>query len=104
MVEGNDELNKIIKYFLNETQKKYNIAAAYLYGSFAKGTSSKWSDIDVAVVSSDFSDDLFEDRLFLMRLAASIDDRLEPRPIKKELFNQNDPMVDEIQKNGIQLI
>ena len=86
MVEGNDELNKIIKYFLNEIQKKYNIAAACLYGSFAQGTSSKWSDIDVAVVSSDFSDDLFEDRLFLMRLAASIDDRLEPRPIKKELF------------------
>jgi len=58
----------------------------------------------VAIVSPDFSDDLFEDRLFLMRLAATIDDRIEPRPFKEELFNRNDPLVDEIQKNGIQLL
>ena len=39
-----------------------------------------------------------------MQLAASIDDRIEPKPFKKELFNRNDPLVDEIQKNGIQFI
>jgi hypothetical protein len=39
-----------------------------------------------------------------MRMAASIDDRIEPRPFREELFNRNDPLVDEIQKNGVQLI
>jgi predicted nucleotidyltransferase len=104
MAERNDHLNKKIHYFLDETQKKYSVTCAYLYGSFAKGTSNKWSDIDLAIVSPDFSDDLFEDRLFLMRLAATIDDRIEPRLFKEELFNRNDPLVDEIQKNGIQLL
>ena len=104
MAEGNDDVKKIVKYFLDEVQKKYNIDRAYLYGSYAKGTSNKWSDIDVAIISTDFSDDLFEERLNLMQLAASIDNRIEPKPFKRELFNRNDPLVDEIQKNGIQYI
>jgi predicted nucleotidyltransferase len=104
MAERKDRFNKVINSFLEEIQKKYRIDDAYLYGSFAKGTSRKWSDIDIAIVSSDFSDDLFEERLLLMRLASTIDDRIEPRPFKKELFNRNDPLVDEIQKNGIRLI
>ena len=104
MVESKDRLNKIINIFLEEIQKKYRIDNAYLYGSFAKGTFNKWSDIDIAIVSSDFSDDLFEDKLSLMRLASTIDDRIEPRPFKTEFFNRNDPLADEVQKNGIRLI
>ena len=104
MADGKDSLNKVITSFLDEIQKKYRIDNAYLYGSFAKGTSNKWSDIDIAIISSDFSDDLFDDRLALMRLAATIDDRIEPRPFRRNLFNRNDPLADEIQKNGIRLI
>lgn len=104
MAERNDEVKKIVTYFLDEVRKKYSIDRAYLYGSFAKGTSNKWSDIDIAIISPDFSDDLFEERLNLMQLAASIDDRIEPKPYKRELFVRNDPLVDEIQKNGIQFI
>jgi predicted nucleotidyltransferase len=104
MADGKDSLNKVITSFLDEIQKKFSIDNAYLYGSFAKGTSNKWSDIDIAIISSDFSDDLFDDRLALMRLAATIDDRIEPRPFRRNLFNRNDPLADEIQKNGIRLI
>jgi predicted nucleotidyltransferase len=104
MADGKDSLNKVITSFLDEIQKKFSIDNAYLYGSFAKGTSNKWSDIDIAIISSDFSDDLFDDRLALMRLAATIDDRIEPRPFRRNLFNRNDPLADEIQKNGILLI
>lgn len=104
MAESNSEIEKILRHFLGEVQQKYQIVSAYLYGSFARGTSNKWSDIDVAIISPDFSDDLFEERLKLMKLAASIDDRIEPKPFKKEFFDPNDPLVDEIQKNGIQLL
>ena len=93
-----------IQIFLREIQKKYSSVQAYIYGSFAKGTSHKQSDIDLSIISPDFSDDILEDRLFLMRIAASIDDRIEPHPFKKDLFNPNDPLVDEIQKNGIQIL
>ena len=104
MAEKNDAVKKIVKHFLDEVRKNYNIDGAYLYGSYAKGTSNKWSDIDIAIISPDFSDDLFAERLTLMQLAASIDDRIEPKPFKTELFDHNDPLVDEIQKNGIPFI
>ena len=104
MAKNKDRLNKIINSFLAEIQKKYKIDSAYLYGSFAKGTYNKWSDIDIAIVSSDFPDDLFETKLSLMRLASTVDVRIEPRPFKKDFFSRNDPLVDEIQKNGVRVI
>jgi predicted nucleotidyltransferase len=104
MAEKNDAVKKIIMHFLDEVRKNYNIDGAYLYGSYAKGTSNRWSDIDIAIISPDFSDDLFAERLTLMQLAASIDDRIEPKPFKAELFDRNDPLVDEIQKTGIPFI
>ncbi len=104
MAKKNDDINKILKSFLKQVGRHYKIAGAYLYGSFAKGKACEWSDIDVAVISSDFSDDLFDERLNLMQMASSVDDRIEPKPFKTELFDCNDPLVNEIIKTGIQLI
>ena len=96
-------IEKSIQRFLNAVSRQYRIQAAYLYGSQAKGKATQWSDIDVAVVSPDFSDDLFEERIILMQLAAHIDDRIEPRLFKVETFNVNDPIANEIQKRGIRV-
>ncbi len=96
-------VEEIIQSFLNAVSRRYRIKAAYLYGSQVKGMASQWSDIDVAVVSSDFSDDLFEERLALMHLAARIDSRIEPRPFKEETFNGNDPIASEIQRHGLRV-
>jgi len=54
--------------------------------------------------SPDFSEDLYEERLVLMRLAADLDDRIEPKPFRPEMFNSIKPLVDEIQKHGLKLI
>ena len=76
----------------------------YIYGSFAKGTNHKWSDIDLAIISPDFSDDTLSDRLMLMKIGASIDDRIEPHPFSLKRFDVTDPLVNEICKNGIQIV
>ena len=114
MVEGRERTNfsmanispsieKSVQRFLYTVRSRYRIQAAYLYGSQARGKATQWSDIDVAVVSPDFSDDLFEERLVLMHLAVLIDDRIEPRPFKVETFNVNDPIASEIQKSGMRM-
>jgi len=103
MVERSSEIEKIVKIFLDEIQRTYRLDSAYLFGSRAKGASDQWSDIDLAVVSPDFSEDLYEERLALMRLAAAIDDRIEPKSFRPEMFTPNEPLVDEIQKHGIKL-
>lgn len=104
MAAGNDDLEKIIQIFLDAIGKTYQVESAYLFGSHAKGTSKQWSDIDLAIVSPDFSEDLYEERLILMRLAAEIDDRIEPKPFRPEMFSPIEPLVDEIQKHGLKLI
>ena len=81
MVAIPDAVTQSVRRFLAAVQQQRRVEAAYLYGSQVKGTSTQWSDIDVAVISPDFAD-LFQERLALMRLAAQIDDRIEPYPFK----------------------
>ena len=104
MATRNDSINNCILRFLNAVQKRYLVERAYIFGSYAKGTAKKWSDIDLAIISKDFSDDTFEDKLYLMKLAIQFDDRIEPMPYHPAAFNPNDPLVAEIQKTGIQIM
>ncbi|MBW1759475.1 MAG: nucleotidyltransferase domain-containing protein [Deltaproteobacteria bacterium] len=104
MAERNDQINKKIKMFLSRVEKKYHISDAYIFGSYAKGTFGKWSDIDLALISPDFSDESFDVRLELMKIASTIDDRIEPCPYKTDTFNIDDPLVAEIKKYGIRIM
>jgi predicted nucleotidyltransferase len=92
---------KFITYLQNQGIK---IDSAYLFGSFAKGTEHKWSDIDVAVISSDFSDDRFEEGVRLMILSHDIDNRIEPVPFNPETFIDENPLAWEIKKTGYLLV
>ncbi len=79
------------------------LRSCYLYGSYSKGTATAWSDIDLAIVSPDFSQNLFEDQIRLLRLAAQIDDRIEARPFTPDRFNMNEPLVYEILQSGLKV-
>ena len=93
-----------VERFLAVVRRRLRVDAAYLYGSQAVGSARPWSDIDVAVVSPDFSDDLFQERVNLMRWAAEIDDRIEPQPFTPERFGPNDPLAHEISRHGVRLL
>jgi uncharacterized protein len=103
MAEIPDNIEQSIKRFLAAIRRLKKVDKAYLYGSQINGRATKWSDIDVAVISADFSSDLFEERLALMRLAAEIDDRIEPWPFTPESFDANDPLANEIRQAGVEL-
>ena len=78
-----------------------HVDKAYLFGSCLTGKADGWSDIDVAVVSSTISDDRFEERVALTRIAIDIDDRIEPHPFNASTFVPDDPFVREIIKTGL---
>ena len=92
-----------VREFLAAVSKEHCILAAYLYGSEVRGQAGPWSDIDVAVVSPDFADDLFAAQLNLMLLAAKIDERIEPRAFSPESFHVNNPLASEIQNTGVRI-
>ena len=97
------EIEESIQRFITLLQKEGRVLKVFLYGSHAKGSAGEWSDIDLAVVSPDFSEDLFEERIRLMKLALGVDDRIEPTPFRPEDFDQNDPLVNEICQSGIEI-
>ena len=80
------------------------VEAADLYGSQAAGSVCPWSDTDVAVISPDFSDDPFEERVTLMQWSGGIDDRIEPQPFTPERFVPNDPLAHEVSRHGVRLV
>jgi len=103
MAEISAAVQRSLREFLAAVREDRRITAAYLYGSEARGQAGPWSDIDVAIISPDFGDDLFAAQLALMKLAARMDERIEPRAFTPESFNLNNPLVSAIQDTGIRI-
>jgi hypothetical protein len=92
----------IIKKYVEELEKnQILISEAVIFGSHAKSTAKPHSDIDVALISSAFTGDRFEDRRKIVPLRRKIDSRIEPIPFKPEDFNSNGILAEEIRKTGI---
>jgi predicted nucleotidyltransferase len=92
-----------VKKFLAAAAKDWRITAAYLYGSETRSQAGPWSDIDVAVISPDFADNLFAAQVALMQLAAAVDERIEPRAFTPDSFHPNNPLASEIQATGLRV-
>ncbi len=104
MVQINADVMDKARQFLHVLKEQgINVTAAYLFGSYTRGNSHKWSDIDIAVVSPDFSLSRFENSLRLMKIASKIDLSIEPVAYHPETFVDEDPLVWEIKKEGIPL-
>jgi len=97
-------IEKIARDFGTLVQKEFDVKNIYLYGSYAKGTNSEDSDIDIAVIGDDFSGDLIDDTFKLMRIRRKIDNRIEPRPFRTCDFNTSNPFSNEIMKTGIMIM
>ncbi|MBU1104888.1 nucleotidyltransferase domain-containing protein [Candidatus Parcubacteria bacterium] len=73
-----------------------------LFGSYAKGTASKNSDIDVCVVSRAFGKDEFSETSDLFKIAWRTSPNIEPIAMNPGRFNDPfDPLCVEIKKYGI---
>ncbi|GMT45106.1 MAG: hypothetical protein IEMM0006_0938 [bacterium] len=93
------EIIDIANRFAAKVAEKYDCVGIVLFGSYAKGSYHKDSDIDIAVILKDF-DNLLDIQLELMRLRRKIDSRIEPHPIRESDFNLNNPLANEIKKYG----
>jgi len=90
-----------VRRYIQELQRNnIPIQGAVIFGSYAKGDPKEESDIDIALVSTAFTGDRFEDRRKIVPLRRKIDNRIEPIPFRPEDFEEGGNLVDEIKKTG----
>ena len=75
-----------------------------IYGSYAKGKTKPWSDIDVCVVSSDFGKNWWREETLVARKAVEIDPAIEAIAYSsQDLAEKYDPLAAQIRKTGIEV-
>jgi predicted nucleotidyltransferase len=96
------EIYPIILRYINVVRQYFEIDSVFLFGSYAAGSASSDSDIDLAIVSSSFSKNRFDDNVTLGKLTWGIDTRIEPIGFTPEEF-QARFLAQEIKKKGIEV-
>jgi|LGVC01.1.fsa_nt_gb predicted nucleotidyltransferase len=100
------KIKRIIQKFVAILlDKGIRIEQVILYGSYASGNITPYSDIDIAIISPDFGNDKFEESKLLLQTAWRVDPRLQPVPISSESFVKNTwiPLFHQIKEYGIEI-
>ena len=98
------EIIDIVNEYIEIVSKNYDVVAIILFGSYAKGTQRKDSDIDIAIITDDIKTDKFDEEVNLMQLKNDIDYRIEPHIISiSDYENDETPFVIEVKNTGIKV-
>jgi predicted nucleotidyltransferase len=99
------KVKKIVdKYLIILKKNNIPINQAILFGSYAKGDYSDWSDIDIALVSDIFEGNRIDDRSKIRLITLKVSSDIEVLPYRPKDFNSDDPFVKEIMLSGIRII
>ena len=100
-----DHINDMIQKYLAALNAQHiPIQRVFLFGSYARGNYTEWSDIDLAVVSDIFEGKRFEDRKKIRPITMSGCSLIEVLPYRPEDFTPDDPFVNEILQTGLRIV
>jgi predicted nucleotidyltransferase len=106
MVTDNETINKIIQQYIADVRKNMPIDKVYLYGSYAKGTQTEHSDIDICFFSRDFENqptiDIIMQLFRLTRKYKGFD--IQPTAFTVSDMSNDNPFVKEILRTGREII
>ncbi len=92
MVASKDISMKKARLFIDSLREAgIDVSEAYLFGSVAQGLAGKDSDIDVAVVSSDFQGIRYHDMKKISKYRRKVDFRLEIHPFSRQEVEHDPP-------------
>jgi len=100
-MDKTDALN-IAQRYAETLRNSFDFKKVILFGSYAKGNHREDSDIDIAVVFSDYANRL-DRQVELMKLTRLIDTRIEPHPFRENEFEISNPFVNEIMTYGTEV-
>ena len=104
MAKRRAEAIKIVKKYVEELRRNgIKVTRAYLYGSYAYGKPHKYSDIDVVIVSPQFSGIRFMDSYKIARLRRNVDLRISPLAYHPRNFKKDYIIPYEAMTKGIRI-
>ena len=96
------DIKEIINRFLLKlSESNIKIQKAVLFGSYAKKIHGEYSDIDLALVSPDFTGNPYDDNEKIRDAKFAVSYNIEAHTYRADEFNESDPFVREILKHGI---
>ncbi len=101
---GNKTNQEVLRYARLLREANLRIEKLIVFGSRAKGTYHRDSDIDVCVVSKQFGKNLHDERVQLMHIRNDETINIEPHPYHPDdLNNKWDGLAHEIRTHGIEI-
>ncbi len=104
MASVSNRIEKIILGLINELEKNgFSIDEVFLFGSYADGSNTEESDIDLLIVSPQFVGDRIEDRKKIRKYVLKTSSYIEVIPCSREDFEIGNPFIDNIIRNGVKI-
>lgn len=99
-----DAIIRDLGHLIAELDKEnIRIMRTILFGSQVRGTATEWSDIDVALVSPDFSGRRFDDNCRIRKVKLRTNTRFDTHPFTQEDFDSSPFAHHEILKYGVEI-
>jgi predicted nucleotidyltransferase len=101
-----ETVNETVRSYVADVKSVIQIDYAFLYGSYAKGTATEQSDIDVCFFSHSFDSlspvDIMKQLFRMTRKYKGID--IEPRGFSTSELTNDNPFVKEVLRTGREIL
>lgn len=100
-----DSIIKLAESFAREIkQEGIHLRKVILFGSYAKNTAHRNSDIDIALVADEFAGFVFNDlNFFIKTIIKKPYLRIQVQTFSTNYFKKGDPFIDEIKRTGVEI-
>lgn len=104
MAAAKAEIIKKVRHYIQMLlEAGLPVQKAYLFGSYSTGTNHEDSDIDVAIVAPQFSENFSENIRLIAKISRRIDGRIETKGFDPEAFVDEHPLAWQIRHQGISI-
>ena len=104
MAEIPSEIIETVNKYIEIIKKDVNIEKVILFGSYAKGNYNKDSDIDLALILSEYDEnDIINMGTFLLDKSLVLKEDLQPLPFSINEYKNPIGIMEEILNTGIEL-
>ncbi len=92
---------EIVERYVQEVLRHMDPIEIILYGSYAKGTATENSDIDIAVIVHEIEGDYLDEAVLLFKLIHPVDNRIEPVLIVES--HDESGFLEDVRKTGYRI-